>query len=121
MFHLEFSGYVYNNLHAKFHMHTSIGSLVTFIKPQINYGFHIVAMLFYIQQQNYFHKSLLFFKGILLQKIQNPILSSTDIAPTQGYFFAGPPFRKFFLRRTQARMAFQNLFPGIDITNTTPL
>jgi hypothetical protein len=31
----------------------------------------------------------------------------------------GMPFRKFLLRRMQARMAFQNLFPGIGTINTS--
>jgi hypothetical protein len=35
---------------------------------------------------------------------------------------AGTPFLKFFLRTTQAGTAFTNLyFPGVGVTNTTPL
>jgi hypothetical protein len=30
---------------------------------------------------------------------------------------AGMPFRKFFLKRVQAGASFQNIFPGIGITN----
>jgi hypothetical protein len=41
----------------------------------------------------------------------------------QGFLWqlTGMPFWKFFLRRTQAGTAFQNLFCGISITNTPPL
>jgi hypothetical protein len=52
-------------------------------------------------------------------------VSQLNMGKTRDIFVmehAGMPFQKFFLRRTQTRMAFRNRsFPDIGITNTLPL
>jgi hypothetical protein len=85
--------------------------------------FHRVA---YEKLKASFHNITMATIITLSHKAQNSSTANDDhtmaMVITRGIFVmehTGMPFLKFFLRRTQTAMVFQNFYPGIVITNTS--